>query len=880
MPSSDSCAALQWSDESRFPLDWNGPTERAFRPFPEDAKARPIAELIEAVVARDPERIALINGTSSLTYGQLQRASAAWAERIAAATSPGELVAILAPTAFEFPVAMLACLAAGRPFVAIDPRNPAEWVHQALQAASPALLLTSNAGFVETAAVPKVFELREQAVGPASGWQHALMTPDEPACVLFTSGSTGTPKGIVNSQRNLLQRVYQSINAAHIDSDDRFLTLASLCTIVGVRDLLTALLAGASFVLFDTHQAAANEILRAVREHRVSILFAFPALLRSVVANAEERSGDHLRLVRIGGDTTLWSDIVLLRAWLAPTAFIQLIYAATEAPMMQSFVARAQSDAEDKIPIGYALRGNALAIVDENGEPVQDGEAGELLVRSRYVALGYWSNGRCEPADIRADPHESDVRILRTGDLVRRRSDGCFDRIGRKDRQVKIRGARVELDGVEIALRRHPQVRDAAVIARSEEDGSVRLIAYIERHENAQRTLLDDLRAMMSRTMPAHAVPSRFCFTPRIPRLSTSKLDVPALQRLDGINVAAEAQRQSPREDFDSLRGDTLQGKVALAWRKVLGIADVAENADFFALGGDSLRAIALAVELEKSLGKSIPLTLINEAPAFGAFCAALAKHRFAEYSPLVVIKTGRGHPPLFLIHGAGGSVMELFTLARGMTWSGPVIGIQARGLDGSSAPHRSVDVMAEEYLAAMKARQPNGPYLLCGYSFGGLLAFAIAQRLRAAQEEVAFLGLLDTLPPQHHFLRLWTWLAYLQRDLRQRVFASRGPRLLGWLGNAAVARARSVAISALQASLVYRPEPYAGEIDFFEPSVRDLRAPSAATGWSRFATTVRRHTLQGRHMDMLAGERARIAARVISECAETAMKRAHRDAA
>jgi len=158
---------------------------------------------------------------------------------------------------------------------------------------------------------------------------------DEPACVVLTSGTTGRPKGIVNSQRNLLQRVAQSINAAHINAEDRFLTLASLSTIVGVRDAITALLAGASIHLLDPQRAGAREILNVIRAEAITILFAFPALLRSVIAYAEARAGDAVRLVRIGGDTTLWRDIDQLRAWLAPESAIQLIYAATEAPMMQ-----------------------------------------------------------------------------------------------------------------------------------------------------------------------------------------------------------------------------------------------------------------------------------------------------------------------------------------------------------------------------------------------------------------------------------------------------------------------------------------------------------------------------------------------------------------
>src|SRR4029077_18095945 len=151
-----------------------------------------------------------------------------------------------------------------------------------------------------------------------SGWRPSSMSVDEPACVLFTSGSTGRPKSIVNSQRNLLQRVTQSINAAHINSADRFLTLASTCTIVAVRDVMTALLAGASIHLLDPHGVGAREVLNVIGAEAITILFAFPARLRSIAGARGGRAEASLRLVRVGGDTTVWNDIETLRAWLAP----------------------------------------------------------------------------------------------------------------------------------------------------------------------------------------------------------------------------------------------------------------------------------------------------------------------------------------------------------------------------------------------------------------------------------------------------------------------------------------------------------------------------------------------------------------------------------
>jgi thioesterase domain-containing protein len=289
-----------------------------------------------------------------------------------------------------------------------------------------------------------------------------------------------------------------------------------------------------------------------------------------------------------------------------------------------------------------------------------------------------------------------------------------------------------------------------------------------------------------------------------------------------------------------------------------------------------------MTFELEKGLGRELPMNLITQAPTFGAFCATLRRNAPTGYRPLVVLKPGRGAAPLFFVHGVGGGVMELFGLGRKMTWSGPVIGIQARGLDGRDRPHQTVEAMCDEYLRAVKARQPQGPYCLCGYSFGGLVAFELARRLHDSGEQVAFLGLFGTLPPGHRLLRLWSWTAFFYRTLVQGVFgaaarlirarAARARSAREEAGVGALADLRAVAISALSASAAYRPGTYAGELTVFEPVSRDLGVPSSAAHWSRHAWALQRHRLRGRHDDMLAGVNAGPAAELLTRCLETAL--------
>ena len=534
--------SLKWLEDGKYPLDWNGPTDRIFSRFRDKDMDRPIIAHFERVVRRQRNRVAVTDSDSSLSFSELWDGLSGLAERIAAETKPGDLIGIALPACSMFPAAVLACLAAGRPFVVLDPQCPGNWLGRVLEDARPALVLGTEDVLeaLETfAPTTRIMHLTGLPQPAPKGWRPAELGVDRPACVLFTSGSTGRPKGIVNSQRNLLQRVGQSINAAHINAEDRFLTLASPCTIVGVRDITTALIAGASIHLLDLQRAGAREILNVIRAEGITILFAFPALLRSVIARAEEGAGDALRLVRIGGDTTLWSDIDQLRAWLAPKSAVQLIYAATEAPMMQWFVDDSCRTDDPRIPIGYPLPGNRLALVDEDGGNTQPGEAGELIVGSPYVSLGLCVEGRCAAGGMESKGAPSS-RLFRTGDFVRQRPDGLLERMGRKDRQVKIRGARVDLEGVEAALRQHPLVRDAGALARiSGAEGGVTLVAYVCADNGAPAGLLDDLKGLM-RSAPPPMRPGRYYLTHKIPRLPSSKLDVHALMVLDEVTVQNE----------------------------------------------------------------------------------------------------------------------------------------------------------------------------------------------------------------------------------------------------------------------------------------------------------------------------------------------------
>jgi thioesterase domain-containing protein/acyl carrier protein len=456
---------------------------------------------------------------------------------------------------------------------------------------------------------------------------------------------------------------------------------------------------------------------------------------------------------------------------------------------------------------------------------------------------------------------------------VRQRPDGLLERVGRKDRQVKIRGSRVDLDGVEARLRGHSFVRDVAVMGRpSRADGTSTLVAYVSGHDGAPTGLIDELKALM-RSAPAPMRPARFYLETSIPRLPSSKLDIRALAALDEANVQRERAESPEEAALPAVAGDDrVSQTVARVWRDVLRLPARSAEDDFFESGGDSLKAITFGLELERALGFEISLTLINEAPRFDQLCHALREQRAPSTTPLITLKDGGGLPPVFFIHGVGGNVIEILPAARRVTYPGAVIGIRARGAVRGEKPHMSIEAMATDYLKEIKKRQPTGPYYLCGYSSGGLAAFEIARRLSESGNEVGLVGLFDTtMSPVRWPLR--TWLSIGARRMALVAAAVRASSTRTWpatLRKSAerlrawrlfIGAARSigmrVAASALIASAKYQPGFYRGEITLFSPAGRVPGLPDLGTIWRKHARTVVVVEAPGTHLTMLSPRHA-----------------------
>jgi aspartate racemase len=332
-------------------------------------------------------------------------------------------------------------------------------------------------------------------------------------------------------------------------------------------------------------------------------------------------------------------------------------------------------------------------------------------------------------------------RLYKTGDLARYLPDGNIEFLGRIDNQVKIRGFRIELGEVESTLSQYPAVRQCVVVARIDTNSDKRLVAYIVADQE-QKPTTDELRRFLKQKLPNYMVPSAFVFPDALPLTPNGKIDRRALPAPDQL-------KQEPASTFVP-PSDDLEIQLTKIWENVLGKKPIGMKDNFFDLGGHSLLAVRLFAQIEETFGKNLPLATLFQAPNIEELANLLRQKGWsAPWQTLVAIQPGGSKPPLFCIHPVGGNVLCYRDLAHYLGQEQPVYGLQALGLDGKQAPYKRIEDMAAHYIREIRAFQPEGSYLLAGYSGAGMVAFEIAQQLVAGGQKVAVLALLDAYSPQ-----------------------------------------------------------------------------------------------------------------------------------
>ena len=854
--------------------EWN----RTSVPFP---ATECLHQLFEQQALSTPAACAVEQGGKRLSYAELNETANQLAHYLrSSGVRADDRVAICLGSSPEFLISLLAVLKAGGACVPLDPSYPQQRQRLMLEDVQARALLTlpeilAGIGPITTPVIelnaiwPFVLQQSRQNMREACA-------PENPAYVIYTSGSTGTPKGVLLGHRGLVNHGTAAVELYGLGASDRMLQFSSLSFDIAIEEIFPTWLAGGTVVLKDAgFSLGFQEFSDFIRKREITTLdlpTAYWHEWTNYLFDHQQCPPDKLRLVIVGGEKV---SAPILQRWhsLAGNKVRWInTYGPSEASVIATSYEPGDADAETlSVPIGRPIANVRIYLLDSSLQPVPMGERGELYIGGAGIAHGYLNRPALTEEKFVRDPFaaEPGARLYRTGDMARYRPDGEIEFLGREDDQVKIRGFRVEPGEIEEALGRHGSVREAAVIARENQSGDKQLVAYVVLAKG-NTCSESELRTYLGEHLPDYMVPAAFVILEAMP--------VTANGKVDRQNLPQPAAGHQP-ESGATNGADPLQRRVLKIWQEVLS-RPVGLQDNFFESGGHSLLAAKLMHRIGQVVGRPLPLALLLESPTVERLLVMLRQEGWSRHwSSLVAIQPEGVKPPFFCMHGVGGNVVGFRDLGRHMSPTHPFYGLQARGLDGRQPHLSTIEEMASHYLREIASVQPRGPYFLGGFSFGGLVAYEMAQQLRAQREEVGLLVLFDTYPGNLNPLASSLLkslrgsskqlLIQAQRSLRRRARVT-------WRMLTMPRPLREVFHANGRAAGKYRLTPYAGPATLFrasEQSPRNQDDPYAA--WRELLPAgLNIQDIPGSHNGILVEPEVAVLADRLKSCIDMALTR------
>lgn len=581
-----------------------------------------ISDRFEQQVRRFPNKVAIKTTHDRLTYTQLNALANRIGNLIMAKRGSGdEPVALLFEQSALLIAAILGSLKAGKIYVPLDPLGPALRNADLLADATAAIILTDSANLdhAHELASPEVTVLNLDAMEEDNSTENLglRLDPDRLAYVFYTSGSTGQPKGLADTHRNVLHNIMRYTNSLHICADDRLTLLQSASFSGSVSSLFCALLNGATSFPFSLQHDGPDRLASWVSQEGMTIYHSVPSIFRLLATGRHRYPA--LRVIRLEGDQASPKDIELYKTYFPDTCLLVNGLGATECGIVrQYFVNKDTPVPESVVPIGFAVEDMEILLLDESGQPVGPDSVGEIAVRSRYVAPGYWRRPDLTQAAFLADSQGGSERTYRTGDLGRMRADGCLEFLGRKNFQLRIRGQWVEIAAIEKALRRLAALKDVVVLTLEDASSDEpRLVAYLVPGESLPPTI-DELRRQLAQHLPVHMIPSAFVWLDALPLNPYGKVDRRALPAPGRARPALGAAFVPPRTP--------MEWRLAGILGDVLGLEQVGIHDNFFDLGGDSLLALQVVSRISSTLHVELPVRTLFDAPTLGDLALALTQ--------------------------------------------------------------------------------------------------------------------------------------------------------------------------------------------------------------------------------------------------------------
>ncbi|MDD1870381.1 enterobactin non-ribosomal peptide synthetase EntF [Klebsiella pneumoniae] len=718
--------------------------------------ATTLSALVADQARKTPDAPALADARWQFSYREMRQQVVALAQLLRQrGVKPGDSVAVALPRSVFLTLALHGIVEAGAAWLPLDTGYPDDRLRMMLEDARPSLLIATEDQLARFSDIPGLESLcYQQPLAAGDDAPLAVSKPDHTAYIIFTSGSTGRPKGVMVGQTAIVNRLLWMQDRYPLSADDVVAQKTPCSFDVSVWEFWWPFIAGAQLVMAEPEAHRDPQAMQQFfARYGVTTTHFVPSMLAAFVASLDADSVAACRTLRRVFCSGEALPTELCREWERLTgAPLHNLYGPTEAAVDVSWYPACGSELAavtgSSVPIGWLVWNTGLRILDAAMRPVPPGVAGDLYLTGIQLAQGYLGRPDLTASRFIADPFAPGERMYRTGDVARWLTNGAVEYLGRSDDQLKIRGQRIELGEIDRVMSALPDVGQAVSHAcvfnqAAATGGDARqLVGYLVSDSGLP---LDTaaLKARLAEQLPPHMVPVVLMQLAELPLSANGKLDRKALPL---PTLGGERSGRPPEPGMETL--------VAAAFSQLLGCEVNDIDADFFALGGHSLLAMRLAAQLSRQLARQVTPGQVMVASTVGKLSALLAADLSDEQAQrlgldtLLPLRESDG-PTLFCFHPASGFAWQFSVLARYLSPRWSITGIQSPRPQGPMASAASLDEVCEHHLQTLLAQQPHGPYYLFGYSLGGTLAQGIAARLRQRGEAVAFLGLLDTWPPE-----------------------------------------------------------------------------------------------------------------------------------
>ena len=718
--------------------------------------ATTLSALVADQARKTPDAPALADARWQFSYREMRQQVVALAQLLRQrGVKPGDSVAVALPRSVFLTLALHGIVEAGAAWLPLDTGYPDDRLRMMLEDARPSLLIATEDQLARFSDIPGLESLcYQQPLAAGDDAPLAVSKPDHTAYIIFTSGSTGRPKGVMVGQTAIVNRLLWMQDRYPLSADDVVAQKTPCSFDVSVWEFWWPFIAGAQLVMAEPEAHRDPQAMQQFfARYGVTTTHFVPSMLAAFVASLDADSVAACRTLRRVFCSGEALPTELCREWERLTgALLHNLYGPTEAAVDVSWYPACGSELAavtgSSVPIGWPVWNTGLRILDAAMRPVPPGVAGDLYLTGIQLAQGYLGRPDLTASRFIADPFAPGERMYRTGDVARWLTNGAVEYLGRSDDQLKIRGQRIELGEIDRVMSALPDVGQAVSHAcvfnqAAATGGDARqLVGYLVSDSGLP---LDTaaLKARLAEQLPPHMVPVVLMQLAELPLSANGKLDRKALPL---PTLGGERSGRPPEPGMETL--------VAAAFSQLLGCEVNDIDADFFALGGHSLLAMRLAAQLSRQLARQVTPGQVMVASTVGKLSALLAADLSDEQAQrlgldtLLPLRESDG-PTLFCFHPASGFAWQFSVLARYLSPRWSITGIQSPRPQGPMASAASLDEVCEHHLQTLLAQQPHGPYYLFGYSLGGTLAQGIAARLRQRGEAVAFLGLLDTWPPE-----------------------------------------------------------------------------------------------------------------------------------